>query len=54
MKQEYFCEKCGLDSFVEQDEKSSVFQFINMLEDDHKKKSPECPVPVEQLKIRTP
>ena len=52
IKQEYFCEKCKLESFVMYRERMSVFQVINMMEDDHRKKSPECNTDVMGLRVK--
>lgn len=52
MRQEYECEKCGVESHVNVDRHEDVMSVVYKLEADHKKWSPECDQPVRKLRVR--
>ena len=50
-RQDYFCEKCGLQSVIEHVERATVFEVVNQIEADHKTKSPDCEQEVRKIRI---
>ena len=51
MRQEYECEKCGVESHVIYNEHSDFYSVFKALLDDHKKCSPGCDVDIYQIKV---
>lgn len=51
MRQEYFCEKCGLQGYIHVDEHEDVMSAVNKLEAGHYLWSPECDQPVRKLRV---
>ena len=41
-RQEYWCEKCGIESHILHNDHAGVGEVVYLLDDDHKKLSPEC------------
>ncbi len=50
-KQEYACDKCGVESHIFHDDHADVISVVHLMEEDHKKWSPECDLPVENLRV---
>lgn len=48
--QNYFCGKCGFGS-VSHNKNAGVVEVVHLIEDDHKKRSPGCTIPIKLLKI---
>lgn len=51
MRQNYSCDICGLKSFVTYDSKEDGFDVVIKIEEDHKRKEPTCPNPLDDLNI---
>lgn len=51
MRQNYSCILCGLKSFVTYSASEDEFAVAIKIEEDHKKREPACPCPVDDLYI---
>ena len=51
MRQEYECEKCGVESHVIYNEHSDFYSVFKALLDDHRKWSPKCDADIYQIKV---
>ncbi|MBE9569972.1 MAG: hypothetical protein IMF11_05070 [Proteobacteria bacterium] len=51
MRQNYSCILCGLKSFVVYHPKEGAFDITIKIREDHKKREPTCPCPVDDLYI---
>ncbi|KKK56653.1 hypothetical protein LCGC14_3062360 [marine sediment metagenome] len=50
-RQEYWCEICGVESHVLHRHDAGVMEVVHLLDDDHKKWSPECDTPATKLRV---
>lgn len=50
-RQEYLCDECGLESHVYYNDLSYLLEVVNLIDADHKKRSPKCSTPVSRLRI---
>ena len=48
--QSYVCDECGLQSHITYSEREGVISGIHKIQADHKKWSPECQCPLEELR----
>jgi hypothetical protein len=51
--QKWCCEVCRREGTVEHDEHADVHTVTNMIEEDHKRISPDCDCPVRKLRCCT-
>jgi hypothetical protein len=50
-RQNYSCNICGLKSFVTYSSKEDVFDIAIKIRNDHEKREPTCPCPVDDLNM---
>ena len=53
VKQEYFCQHCGINGSVLIEEHADVSTVVNLLAGDHQKNAPGCPSPASGLRVLT-
>jgi hypothetical protein len=49
--QPWSCEQCQQEGTVQFDEHADVFTVANLIEDDHKRVSPNCDCPVRKIRL---
>jgi len=49
--QEYYCEKCGLESHIYHREDDDMLTVVRLIEENHNKWSPECTQPTTMLRV---
>jgi hypothetical protein len=51
IRQNYSCILCGLKSFVTYNTSEDEFDVVSKIDEDHKKREPTCPCPINDLYI---
>ena len=54
MNQPWYCANCETEGALEIDPQADVYSVINLLRDDHEKRSPDCGASIYSMRVRTP